>query len=95
MQKKILDTWKRIEDAYNNSEKRGKLTIYRLKTYPTRSIFLTESMLIEIPYQVASGRTNIPAFRYRKVASSDSLYDFAKRDVEALREEAIQEKSFG
>jgi hypothetical protein len=95
IKKKIHDTWKRLEDAYNNSEKKGQLKIYRLKTYPTRSIFLTENALIETPYQTASGRAIIPAFLYRKVARQDSIYVFAKHDVEALRKEAKIEKTYG
>jgi hypothetical protein len=84
-----------LEDTYNNSEKKGQLKIYRLKTYPTRSIFLTEKVLVETPYQIASGRANIPVFVYRKVARHDSIFGFAKHDIESLRKEAILEKQLG
>ena len=94
-QKKIRDTWKRLEETYNLSGKKGVLKVYRLKTYPTRSVFLTEDLLVEIPYQVASGRANIPAFAYRKVARKDSLYAFARRDIESTRKEATLEKKYG
>jgi hypothetical protein len=49
LKKKIHDTWKRAEDAYSRSEKKGTLRIYRLKTYPTKSMFVSESALIETP----------------------------------------------
>jgi len=92
LKKKIHDTWARIEDAYNKSTKKGDLIIYSLKTYPTKSIFLTEEQLIETPYQTASGRASIPVFIYRKVARKDSPFYFAKNDVIAMREEAQIEK---
>jgi len=92
LKKKIQDTWARIEDAYNKSTKAGDLTIYSLKTYPTKSIFLTEDQLIETPYQTASGRASIPVFIYRKVAREDSPYNFANNDVKALRTESKIEK---
>jgi len=92
LQKKIKETWKRLEEIYNSSEKKGTLKIYRLKTYPTRSMFLTEDTLIETPYQVASGRANIPVYVYRKVARHDSPYGFASHDVDAIRNESILEK---
>jgi hypothetical protein len=95
VQKRIHDTWRRLEETYNDSEKKGKLRIYRLKTYPTRSIFLTENLLVETPYQTACGRINIPAFVYRKVPAPDSLYGFASHDVDGLRKEATLEKEFG
>lgn len=95
LQKKIHDTWKRLEETYNNSEKKGSLKIYRLKTYPTRSMFVTQDMLVETPYQIASGRANIPAFVYHKVARQDSLYCFAKHDLNEMRKEATLVKQFG
>jgi hypothetical protein len=94
LKKKIHDTWKRAEEAFNNSEKKGKLKIYRLKTYPTKSLFLSENLLIETPYQIASGRTNVPVFEYRKVARTDSPFGFANKDVQAMRNEATLEKEF-
>ena len=45
LKKKIHDTWRRLEETYNDSTKQGKLKIYRLKTYPTRSIFQTEDRI--------------------------------------------------
>lgn len=92
LQKKIRDTWARIEDAYNKSTKKGDLIIYSLKTYPTKSIFLTEDQLVETPYQTASGRASIPVFVYRKVARHDSPFCFATNDVSAMRAEANKEK---
>ena len=88
LQKKIKETWKRLEEIYNASDKKSKLTIYRLKTYPTRSMFLTETTLVETPYQVASGRANIPVYVYRKVARHDSPYGFAYHDIDAIRNES-------
>ena len=67
--------------------KKGELRIFRLKTYPTKTVFLTEDTLIETPYQTASGRTNVPVFIYRSVARKDSPFAFAEQDVEALRKE--------
>jgi hypothetical protein len=95
LRKKISDTWKRLEESYGNSEKKGTLKIYRLKTYPTRSIFFSDNLLIETPYQTASGRANIPVFEYRKVARQDAPYYFAKHDLDEIRKEAILEKSYG
>jgi hypothetical protein len=94
LKKKIHDTWRRLEETYNDSTKQGKLKIYRLKTYPTRSIFQTEELVVETPYQTASGRINIPAFVYRRVAATDSLYEFAKHDIDAMRKEATLEKEY-
>lgn len=45
LSKKIRDAWQRIEDAYNNSSKKGVVRIYRIKTYPTKSMFFTERHL--------------------------------------------------
>ncbi|QOK20516.1 hypothetical protein IL332_06895 [Aeromonas caviae] len=92
LKKKIHDTWARIEDAYNKSTKKGELKIYSLKTYPTKSIFLTEDELVETPYQTASGRASIPVFIYQKVARHDSPYHFAKNDISAMRAESKIEK---
>jgi hypothetical protein len=92
LRKKIRDSWKRLEDTYAQSAKKGTLRILRLKTYPTRTMFVTEDKLIETPYQVASGRANIPAFVYRKVPRHDSIYAFARHDLEQIRKEAIIEK---
>lgn len=39
LRKKIKDTWVRLEKIYEGSEKKGVLKIYRLKTYPTKSVF--------------------------------------------------------
>jgi hypothetical protein len=89
LKKKITDTWTRLENCYNNSKKRGKLKIYKLKTYPTRSIFLSANMLVETPYQTASGRANIPVYEYCKVARKDSPHAFASHDIEELRKESI------
>lgn len=88
LQKKIANTWKLLENVYNESTKKGVLRIYKLKNYPTRSLFLTETMLVETPYQAASGRVNIPVYVYRKVARQDSLFNFASRDIESLRSES-------
>ncbi len=94
LKKKIKDTWARIEDAYNKSTKKGDLIIYSLKTYPTKSIFITENILVETPYQTASGRASIPVFVYKKVARKDSPFHFANNDVSAMRSEAKKEKEF-
>ena len=92
LSKKIKDAWQRIEDAWEKSDKKGSLKIYRLKTYPTKSIFLTENELIETPYQTASGRATIPLFIYAKVARQDSPYEFARKDINELRKESMVEK---
>lgn len=92
LQKKIRDTWERLEECYNNSSKLGSLKIYKLKTYPTRSIFLTGNMLVETPYQTATGRANIPVYEYCKVARKDSPHSFASHDIEELRKESTLEK---
>jgi hypothetical protein len=94
LKKKVRETWKRAQEAYEKSEKKGRLRIYRLKTYPTKSLFLSENCLIETPYQIASGRTNVPVFEYRKVPRTDAPFWFAQRDVEAMRCEATLEKEF-
>ncbi len=94
LRKKINETWIRIEEAYNKSSKLGDLRIYSLRTYPTKSMFLTEKELIETPYQTATGRASIPVFIYRKVARQDSPYSFASKDISALRAESKLEKEF-
>ncbi|SDX22545.1 hypothetical protein [Lysobacter enzymogenes] len=88
LRSKIEDSWKRIQVAYENSEKKGSVVIYSIETFPTRSIFLTEDCLIETPYQTAAGRAKIPLFKYRRVARSDSPFSFALNDVQQLRKEA-------
>lgn len=92
LQKKIRDTWQRLEECYSNSAKLGSLKIYKLKTYPTRSMFLSGNMLVETPYQTASGRANIPVYEYCKVARKDSPHAFASHDIEELRKESTLEK---
>jgi len=92
LKKKITDTWKRLEEIYDLSEKKGTLRIYRLKTYPTKSVFLTEDTFVETPYQTASGRANIPVYIYRKVARQDAPFWFIKSDFDAMRKEARLEK---
>jgi len=94
LSKKIHETWKRLGEIYNHSEKKGKLAIYRLKTYPTKSVFLSEDFLVETPYQTASGRTNIPVYVYRKVARHDAPFWFATRDIESACTESKLESSF-
>lgn len=96
LRKKIHDTWKRIEECYDKSDRKGNLLIYAIKTYPTRSFFLSEHSLVETPYQTASGRANIPVFIYRNVARTDSPFSFAKTDIEALRSESqlIKERKY-
>lgn len=92
MRKKIRDAWSRLLEAWEKSEKKSVLTIYKLKTYPTRSLFLTEDVLVETPYQIASGRAKIPVFVFRRVPRDDSPYAFGRKDVEALRKESIVER---
>jgi hypothetical protein len=94
LSKKIRETWKRLGEIYSHSHKKGKLHIYRLKTFPTKSVFLSESSLVETPYQTASGRTNVPVFIYRKVAREDAPFWFTTRDIKALRAECQLEKSY-
>jgi hypothetical protein len=94
LSKKIRDTWKRLGEIYAHSGKKGQLHIYRLKTFPTKSIFLSEDVLVETPYQTASGRTNVPVFIYRKVARQDAPFWFSTRDIKALRAESKLEVSF-
>lgn len=94
LKRKIKDTWRRLEEIYSDSGKKGTLNIYKIKTYPTRSIFLTENTLVETPYQIASGRTNIPVFVFNRVSRQDSPYSFAQKDIEAIKKESTIEKSF-
>lgn len=93
LRRKIRDSWQRIEDAYNVSAKKSGFTIYAITTFPTKSIFLTEDLLVETPYQTAAGRAKIPLYVYRKVARSDSPYAFATNDLKQLRAEARKVKS--
>ena len=92
LKRKITETWQRIEDAYNKSEKKSGFTIYAISTFPTRSLFLTENELVETPYQTAAGRAKIPLYLYSKVARNDSPYHFALNDVEHLRTESRKVK---
>jgi hypothetical protein len=95
LKNKIRDAWRRLEESYNNSDKKGILKIYSLKTYPTRTIFLSEKILIETPYQIASGRANIPTYIYQKTERKDSPYFFALHDIGAIRKEAKLIFEFG
>lgn len=91
LKRKIREAWHRIEDAWNKSSKKGTVRIYKLKTYPTKSMFITEDTLVETPYQTASGRATIPVFIYSKVARDDSPYQFALNDIRELRKECVLE----
>lgn len=95
LKRKIKDSWQRIEDAYNLSDKKSGFTIYAMDTFPTRSMFLTEDQLVETPYQTAAGRAKIPLYLYKKVARGDSPYSFAHNDIEHLRQEATVIKRVG
>lgn len=88
LKEKIKDTWAKLKEAYTLSERHGKLNIYCLKTYPTKSIFLSDDFLIETPYQTSCGRVNIPLFIYKKSACEDSLYRFVEMDIKALKKES-------
>ena len=92
--KKIRDAWQRIESAFNKSQKQGVVRIYRIRTYPTKSMFFTEKHLVETPYQTASGRASIPVYVYNKVARLDAPYFFAKQDIDAMIKEATLEREF-
>jgi|TARA_R100000501_G_scaffold2927_1_gene6793 hypothetical protein len=92
LKRKIQDAWTRIEGAWNRSEKRGSVKIYKLKTYPTKSMFLSESALVETPYQTAAGRATIPVYIYAKVARDDSPYQFSSNDISELRAECELER---
>ena len=94
LKEKIRDSWTRLEQAYNNSEKNGILKIYRLKNYPTKSIFCSEKELLETPYQISSGRVKIPLYIYKKVSRKDSPYYFVKNDIDELIKESKLEKEF-
>lgn len=94
VQKKIKETWKRLDEIYNSSDKKGQMTIFKLKTYPTKSLFISEDICIETPYQISSGRVKIPVIVYRKVDRSDSLYNFIYNDYEAIKSEAIVSKEY-
>ncbi len=94
LEKKIKEAWSRIDYAWEHSEKKGTVRIYKLKTYPTKSVFLTETKLVETPYQTASGRANIPLFLYGKVVRKDSLYEFVKNDIDELRKECELEREY-
>ena len=88
LKKKIEDSWKRIENAFEKSSKQGTLSIYALKTYPTKSVFISENILVETPYQISSGRVKIPVYIYKKVARTDSPYWFVHNDVEEMKKES-------
>lgn len=88
LKEKIKDTWCKLKNAYELSAKQGELNIYCLKTYPTKSIFLSENLLIETPYQTSCGRANIPVFIYKNIAREDSLYKFVEMDIKALKNES-------
>lgn len=94
LQRKIRDSWKRLYDCYERSNPKGVLRIYRLKTYPTRSIFLSETIYVETPYQTASGRVNVPVFVYKKVDMNTCMFSFAQKDVAFIQKEAILEKEY-
>lgn len=88
LKKKIQDAWKRVRELYEKSDMKGELKVYKIKTFPTRSIFLSEDELIETPYQTASGRARIPVFIYKQVPRKDAPYYFAMNDILALRDES-------
>jgi len=92
---KIHRSWEVVKECYENSSKVGSLKIYRLETFPTRSIFKGDEILVETPYQIASGRVQVPAFEYRKVARTDSVFSFAEKDIDAIRIEATLEWKSG
>jgi hypothetical protein len=55
-------------------------------------MFLSESALVETPYQTAAGRATIPVYIYAKVARDDSPYQFSSNDISELRAECELER---
>lgn len=88
LSEKIRSTWRRLEQAYEKSEKRGHLVIYALRHFPTRSIFHTTEQTLITPYQCSCGRTNVPVLVYKKVLGKNTVYDFVERDIQQLRIES-------
>lgn len=87
LRKKIKDSTERIIGEYKKSLKKGHLVIYYMDTYPTRSIFLGDSYLVETPYQTSKGRATIPVFIFDKT-DCDSVYEFTKADLDNLKQES-------
>ena len=94
LKEKINDSWNRLGQAYDESEKKGVLKIYKLKHFPTRSIFFSEKELVETPYQTSSGKVKIPLYLYKKVSREDSPYNFVKHDIEELLKESTIVKEY-
>jgi len=87
LRQKITDSWNRLREIHQKAGKKGDLKIYRLKNYPTHSLFLFDQNLIITPYQICSGRTNVPVYEYAK-GKDDTFYFFALHDIENLRAES-------
>lgn len=85
---KIKTSLSRLKEAYSKVDGKGKIVVYGINTFPTKSIFITESVLVETPYQVSSGRVTIPLYIYSKVNYENSIYGFVKNDIEALKKES-------
>jgi hypothetical protein len=62
--KKKLEAAKTELTKLHQEGNKGKLEIYRIKTFPTNSIFMTEDKLIITPYTMASTRGTVPVFVY-------------------------------
>lgn len=88
LREKIRTTRKLLMDSYNKSQKKGCLEIYETELFPTRSMFISESKLIETPYQTAKGRVKIPVYIYEKIANDSCIWNFANHDIEQLLKES-------
>ncbi len=75
---------------YDESDKKGSLEIYRLRNFPTHSVYLTEEKLVITPYQMASKRLNVPAFVYDATDKSAGVFKDVHEDLNYLFEESTK-----
>lgn len=84
---KILECVSTLKTLYNESEKKGSLTISYLKNYPTQSLYFADDRVIVTPYQVACGRNTVPVYIYSYKSGHETIGDFLVKDLKNVKAE--------
>jgi hypothetical protein len=74
--------------AYRDSDCHGTLEIFKLKTFPAQSIFMSEKTLIVTLYQTSMKRMSVPLLVYDASDQTKLMYRFVKDDLDACADEA-------
>lgn len=77
-----------LKRIYDESQKKGTLTISFLKNYPTQSLFFADNKVIVTPYQVACGRNTVPVYVYSYKNGQETIGQFLFRDLKNVKAES-------